>query len=122
MTGRSSTPWYFAALLVVTAIVAGAFWNVTSPRLYFYDEADYMYAGTRGFIDNYLDRPSLSTVEFVRQGLRLAHDRSQGSNMSKFIRTAGDITFYRHYHGPVYAYWIALDQALGFHTESGYRG
>ncbi|HTA46652.1 MAG TPA: glycosyltransferase family 39 protein [Bryobacteraceae bacterium] len=122
MTGRSSTPWYFAALLVVTAIVAGSFWKVTSGRPYFYDEADYMYAGTRGFINNYLDRPSLSTVEFVREGLRLTHDRSQGSNMSKFIRTAGDITFYRHYHGPVYAYWIALDQALGFHDESGFRG
>lgn len=122
MTGKPSTPWYFAALLVVTAIIVGSFWKVTSGRPFFYDEADYMYAGTRGFVNNYLDRPSLSTVEFVREGLRLAHDHSQSSNMSKFIRTAGDITFYRHYHGPMYAYWIALGQALGLRDESGYRG
>ena len=122
MTGRTSPPWFFIALLVLTAIVVGSFRKVTSDRPYFYDEADYMYAGTRGFVANFLDRPSLSTIEFVREGLRLAHDRSQSSNMSKFIRTAGDITFYRHYHGPVYAYWIALDKALGFHDESGFRG
>lgn len=117
----SKTAWYFIALALATAIVVLVFWRTTSGRPFFYDEADYMYAGTRGFVNNYLDRPSLSTVEFVREGLRLARDRSQGSSMSKFIRTAGDITFYRHYHGPMYAYWIALCQALGFHSETSFR-
>lgn len=122
MSGRSLTIWYFAALLLVTAFVAGAFRKTTSSRPFFYDESDYMYAGTRGFAANYLDRPSLSTVDFIREGLRLARDRSQRSNMSKLIRSAGDITFYRHYHGPIYAYWIAFCQALGFQNEGDYRG
>lgn len=121
MNGRTSSIWYFAALLLATAAVVVTFWKVTSGRLFYYDEADYMYAGTRGFADNYLDRPSLSTIEFVRDGLQLARDRSQGSSASKFIRSSGDITFYRHYHGPIYAYWIALWHALGFHNEADYR-
>jgi len=111
-----------ALLLVVTiGIVVSLFRQTASSHPFFYDEADYMYAGTRGFVDNYLDRPSLSTVEFIRKGLELSRDRSQRSNMSQFVRSSGDITFYRHYHGPVYAYWIALGQALGLHDESSYR-
>lgn len=112
---------FFLVLTVATVLVVSAFWKTTPGRPFFYDEADYMYAGTRGFVNNYLDRPSLSTVEFVRQGLALARDKSQRSNMSQFIRSSGDITFYRHYHGPIYAYWIALWQAFGFHDESEYR-
>ena len=75
----------------------------------------------KSFVNNYLDRPSMTTAEFVREGLRLARDRSQRSSMSRFIRSGGDITFYRHYHGPVYAYWIALCQALGFMGADEYR-
>jgi hypothetical protein len=119
---KRSGAWCFVILLIAVATVLGAFGETTSGKLFYYDEADYMYAGTRGFVSNYLDRPSLSTVEFVREGLKLARDRSQRSNMSRFIRGAGDITFYRHYHGPIYAYWIALVQKLGFDTEADYRG
>lgn len=92
------------------SVVVIAFWRTASPRPFFYDEADYMYAGTRGFLDNYLDRPSLSLPEFIRKGRELARDRSERANMSQYVRASGDITFYRHYHGPMYAYWIALCQ------------
>src|ERR1019366_1748902 len=112
---------YFVVLALATALVVGVFWQTTSARPFFYDEADYVYAGTRGFVNNYLDRPSLSTVEFILQGLSLARDKSQNSSKSKLIRSAGDITFYRHYHGPMYAYWIALCQAAGCRDASDYR-
>jgi Dolichyl-phosphate-mannose-protein mannosyltransferase len=119
--GKTSSTFYFAALLLAMAVILTAFWQTTSGNPFGYDESDYMYAGTRGFLSNYLDRPSLSTVDFVREGLRLARDRSQRSNASILIRSAGDITFYRHYHGPTYAYWIALGHALGFDREAQYR-
>ena len=121
MKVRLQTILYFVVLVAAMAVVVSLFWKTASSRLFFYDEADYMYAGTRGFVNNYLDRPSLSAVEFIRKGLELAHDKSQRSNMSQYVRSSGDITFYRHYHGPAYAYWIALGQALGFHDEATYR-
>ena len=80
-----------------------------------------MYAGTRGFLPNFLDQPSQSLVEFVRKGMELARDKGQRVSMSEYIRSTGDITFYRHFHGPVYAYWIAACQALGVRGERGYR-
>ena len=111
----------FLVFLLVAAAVISAFWKTTDPALYYYDEADYMYAATRGFFSNYLDRPSLSTADFVRRGIQLARDRTQRTNMSEFIRSSGDITFYRHYHGPVYAYWISLWQALGAESPKTFR-
>lgn len=112
---------FFLALTLAMTIVATAFWQTAPKRPFFYDEADYMYAGTRGFFSNYLDRLSIPLVQFVRKGLELARDRSQRANMSQFIRASGDITFYRHYHGPAYAYWIALCTKLGVRTASTYR-
>jgi 4-amino-4-deoxy-L-arabinose transferase-like glycosyltransferase len=121
MRAKSSALFYFLALLLIAAALTAAFWQTTSKALYFYDEADYMYAATRGFLSNYLDRPSLSTVEFVRKGLELARDAGQRTNMSEYVRASGDITFYRHYHGPMYAYWIALCHAAGVRDPGTYR-
>jgi hypothetical protein len=118
---RATTTSCFTILVVALAIVVSLFWNTAPSRPFFYDEADYMYAGTRGLLDNYLDRPSLSLVEFVRKGLELAHDKNHRSDMSRYVRSTGDITFYRHYHGPVYALWIALVHAAGVHNEATYR-
>jgi hypothetical protein len=121
MRGNSSPFPYFVVLLLTIPLVVFAFWRTTSRAPFFYDEADYVFAGTRGLLNNYLDRPSLSTVDFVRKGLQLSQDRSQGANMSEFIRASGDITFYRHYHGPLYAYWIALCHAAGSDAPENYR-
>jgi hypothetical protein len=111
----------FGLLLVVLGTVCVNFGFVASHAPFAYDEADYMYAGTRGFLPNFLDRPSQSLVEFIRKGIELARDKDRRVTMSEYIRSTGDITFYRHYHGPVYAYWIATCQALGVSGERGYR-
>ncbi len=121
MSNRVHDKWYLAALLLVTAFVVASFRQITSARPFFYDEADYMYAGARGLIDNYLDRPSLSTIEFIQQGLRATRDRGATTDLSRLVRSSGDITFYRHYHGPVYAFWIALLKDLGVHRELDFR-
>ena len=59
----------FCLLVLVLVVLAVRFQAVTSRAPFAYDEADYMYAGTRGFAANYLDQPSQSLVEFVRKGL-----------------------------------------------------
>src|SRR5664279_4015498 len=111
----------FCLLLMVLLTVGICFRSVTSRAPFAYDEADYMYAGTRGFVPNFLDQPSQSVVEVVRKGLELARDKGQRASMSEYIRSTNDITFYRHYHGPLYAYWIAACKALGVSGERGYR-
>src|SRR5262249_36298721 len=57
----------------------------------------------------------------IHKGLELARDREQRMAMSEYIRGTGDITFYRHFHGPMYAYWIAACKAVGVEGEQGYR-
>lgn len=117
---RSPLLW-FAALVAVLIPLCVLFAQTASPAPFGYDEADYMYAGTRGFAANYLDRGSLSMFGYIEKGLDLLHDKSQRESMSRFIRNSGDLDFYRHYHGPAYAYWIALWHALGARGESVYR-
>jgi hypothetical protein len=112
---------FFCLLLLVLLTLGLCFRAVTSRVPFAYDEADYMYAGTRGFLPNFLDQPSQSLAEFIRKGMELARDEGQRVSISEYIRGTGDITFYRHFHGPIYAYWIAAGQALGIRGERGYR-
>jgi hypothetical protein len=113
--------WWCAALAAILATVCVSFAK-TAPRVPFaYDESDYMYAGTQGFAANYLDRNSLSMADYVRKGLELYRDKNQRQGSSEFIRNANDIDFYRHYHGPIYAVWIATWHAAGVRSEQAYR-
>jgi hypothetical protein len=117
---RSRMLW-FAALAAALAIVCVLFAATASPAPFAYDEADYMYAATQGFAANYLDRGSLGMTGFIEKGLALMRDKSQRQSMSAFVRNSGDLDFYRHYHGPIYAYWIAAGRALGVRGEGAYR-
>jgi hypothetical protein len=110
------------AMGVLYAGILAAFLPVASPNPYFYDEADYMHAGRLGFWSNYLDSPSVSGIEFVRTGLELIRDRTKRSKISEQMRATDDVTFYRHYHGPLYAYWLSFGQAIGLATETAFRG
>ncbi len=86
-----------------------AFHNLPSHEPYYYDEADYVTAAGKGFAANILEQPSMSIVEFLKIGLNRTAQANRAS-LSDIVRGAHDITFYRHYHGPVYFYWLA---ALG---------
>ncbi len=73
---------------------------------YYYDEADYMYAVSLGWRANFTDTPSQSLSDYVRAGLRKGQDASQRGDLSHAIRRADDVNFYRHWHGPLYFYWL----------------
>ncbi|MDQ2900055.1 MAG: hypothetical protein M3Y07_09675 [Acidobacteriota bacterium] len=96
------------AVLVLAGI---GFFSVfrTAPSVapYVYDESDYMSAASRGLVANFLDKPSLSLIGFLRVGLGTGIDRAKRTNLSEYIRSTKDITFLRHFHGPIYFYWLA---------------
>lgn len=114
-------PLWIAAVLILLAV--GLLCGGPAPaHPYQYDEADYMFAGTRGLAANFLDQNALSFPTFVQKGLELMRTPGKRSSFSEYIRSTGDINMYRHFHGPVYAYWIALGQLLGFSDPGQYRG
>jgi hypothetical protein len=78
-----------------------------SPGPYVYDEADYMHLVSLGMRANYTDAPSQSLFEFLNVGLRRGPDPAQRASMSEYIRGSNDVNFYRHWHGPLYYYWLA---------------
>jgi hypothetical protein len=85
---------------------------------YEYDEADYMYAASRGLGANYTDTPALSVAEFIRIGMSRVQTGSEPQGLSERIRKIGDMNFYRHSHGALYSYWLL---ALGGGPGDEYR-
>jgi len=71
---------------------------------YGYDEADYMFAASRGVSANLFDSPTLPLPQFLQMGLH----RGSRSEMSEAIRSANDMVFYRHWHGPLYIDWLEV--------------
>jgi hypothetical protein len=120
LTDRAILPW-FLALVALVIVVCTTFAGVASPMPFAYDESDYMYAGFQGIWANFTDRGAMSMVEFVKKGWELSHDSSQRVSVSQYVRASGDISFYRHYHGPVYAYWVGFWHLLGVSEESSFR-
>jgi len=97
----------FVALLMILA------WRVALDSPYAYDEADYMYATKLGPLANFTDTPTMPIVEFLRTGLERGKDSRQASQLSEMIRGANDVVFYRHWHGPLYSYWLLLTSHFG---------
>jgi hypothetical protein len=125
MNQSSLTTFLLGAVLVslIVAVVV-PFAGTVMPRPFGYDEADYVYAGTRGLAANFLDRPCMSLVEFIRVGMDATKERRADAHrdgLSRIVRASGDITFFRHYHGPMYAYWIGVNQLAGTTRPQAYR-
>jgi hypothetical protein len=102
--------------MIVLAFVALMFvlaWRAVSYSPYSYDEADYMYAAKLGLVANYTDTPTISVVQFLRIGLNRGRDSRQASGLSEMIRGTNAVDFYRHWHGPLYFYWLILTSHLG---------
>jgi hypothetical protein len=93
----------FLAIFAVFALLAR---DQVFPWPYYYDEADYMFAAAQGWQANWADRRSESLAEFVRIGLRDGHDSSKRAELSAESRGSSDVNFYRHWHGPLYFYWL----------------
>jgi dolichyl-phosphate-mannose-protein mannosyltransferase len=116
-------PWTSRGLVVL--LLVGLFLALggkyVSPVVFGDDEADYMSAAQRGFLSNYVDKGVISLATFVKKGIALGFKSERRSALSAFIRESGDIGFQRHYHGPLYFYWISLAHALGADDESTLR-
>ena len=78
------------------------------PGPYTYDEPDYIYAASLGVAANAFDSPTIPLREFLRIGLNRGRDVSARTELSEAIRDKGDVVFYRHWHGPLYSYWLML--------------
>lgn len=96
---------FIGLLLVLTHIS-------TPDGPFLYDEADYMHAARQGFLANFLDRPAMPIVDFIRTGLSRGKQPAEKHALSEGIRASNDIPFYRHWHGPVYYYWLILTSSL----------
>src|SRR4051794_23277003 len=105
-------------LLLVMAAFASIFGKLVSTERFTYDESDYMYAVSKGFVASYIDRPSLSILDFVRTGIRSGLHSGERLNLSEYIRQQDDITFYRHFHAPLYFYCVDLIQNVASPTEA----
>jgi len=117
----STTPYAIAvtALLLVFAVLVFA--PLRSSQRFNYDESDYMYAVSKGFLANYLDNPTLSPATFIKKGLQAVRP-ANWAQLSEFARQSDDIALYRHYHGPLHFYSILLARAfLGNASERSFR-
>jgi len=72
-----------------------------------YDEADYMFAATLGLERNWLDTGAMSFPHFVRLGLKRGGDSTSRNELSALARGSNDPNAYRHWHGPLYYFWLA---------------
>ncbi len=114
--------WQEIALLSVVITVLVTFFTPNIPAArYSYDESDYMYAVSRGFFANYLDENSISLSVFLAKGTGEGIQAETQQELSDFIRASDDITFYRHYHAPLYYYWLALTGSLLGRSEVAMR-
>jgi 4-amino-4-deoxy-L-arabinose transferase-like glycosyltransferase len=110
-------------LLVAAVILAGFLWlamKSVSAGVFGYDEADYAFDAGLGWEANYTDTPTLPLVDFLREGLGRGKSASQRAAMSEFIRKSNDVIFYRHWHGPLYFYWL-IPAAAFTHDEHTLR-
>jgi len=94
-----------AAILAVFVFVAR---RDVLPGPYYYDEADYMFAASLGARANWTDRPSQSLADFVRVGLAEGRNPAKRAQLSNTARAGSDVNFYRHWHGPLYFYWLSF--------------
>jgi hypothetical protein len=112
---NSASP-FMKHLLAAAALVALLLFLITrkvSSEPYVYDEADYMYAASLGYFANWTDTPTLALPDFLRIGLSRGRQTGGRQELSEFIRQSNDIVFYRHWHGPLYHFFLIPVSRLG---------
>jgi hypothetical protein len=112
---------YVIPVLVIIILTGLCVHFYKNTDLYGYDEADYMYAAGKGIAANYLDDHALPLKTFIESGSNLGKDKSKRTELSELIRSSDDISFYRHYHGPLFFYWLNLLRFFGCTDESSFR-
>jgi hypothetical protein len=93
------------------------FHSAASPIRFQYDEADYMAAARMGFLENYLETSSMSFPSYLKAGLQAMSQGVDRTDLSESIRQRKDISFYRHYHGPLYFHWLIVMSRISTHES-----
>jgi hypothetical protein len=109
-----------AVLAILIAVAFGMSRGRIHTGPYGYDEADYMFAAGLGMADNWIDAGSMSIADFVSVGRKRGADSSQQAGLSTLARAGADPVVYRHWHGPLYYFWLTAIGKLGF-DEHGTR-
>jgi hypothetical protein len=119
----AQSPRLFDLLYLVASCVLffAIFHDAASPAPFTYDEADYMMGAKLGFAANYLDTNAMSLPQFVDMGWKAQRKELSRKSLSEYIRARRDPVFYRHYHGPLNAYWLSAVAAAGGSAESWMR-
>ncbi|HWY46547.1 MAG TPA: hypothetical protein VNX70_04130 [Bryobacteraceae bacterium] len=108
---------HFLAAAALVALLLFLITRNVSSDPYIYDEADYMYAASLGYFANWTDTPTLPLPDFLRIGLSRGRQTGGRQELSEFIRQSNDIVFYRHWHGPLYHYFLIPVSRLGLNEH-----
>ncbi len=125
MPPRAAPAWHAVCILILVAGYASLVRGAVYPGPYDYDEADYMSAARESWWRQANDDPSLSLAQFTRLGRAAKADGSAAkasgrADLSELIRASNDVVFYRHWHGPLIAYWLSALKRAGL-EETGMR-
>jgi Dolichyl-phosphate-mannose-protein mannosyltransferase len=115
--------WWLDVPIVLLLIAASVFMfrKLVPAEPFGYDEGDYMYVASKGFLSSYLDEPSVSLITFIKTGITSGLHSEKWRGLSAYIRQTDDITLYRHFHGPLYFYGLGFIQSLCGPAESTVR-
>lgn len=100
--------WRLISVLFLFALILRLS-NLSSPLET--DGADYVMAAQQGFLSNYLDRGSRSTLDFIGEGLR-ATLLNIDVNIYRDDYLNKDVEALRHYHAPLVIYFIRFFMVL----------
>jgi len=109
-----------ALLAVIFAVAALLVHNKIASAPWGYDEADYMFAASLGIGNNWDDSGTMPIAQFVSTGRRQGTDPQQRAALSALARSSDDPLVYRHWHGPLYFFYLAAVSKLGM-NEHGIR-
>lgn len=103
---------HLVVLGILVAITFTTVRNKISHGPYDYDEADYMSAASLGLERNWVDAGSMPLTDFVAAGRRSGADANQRAGLSALARSGSDPVVYRHWHGPLYYFWLTIPSSI----------
>jgi hypothetical protein len=109
-----------ALLAVIFAVAALLVHDKIAFAPWGYDEADYMFAASLGIGNNWHDSGTMPITQFVSTGRRQGTDPQQRAALSALARNSDDPLVYRHWHGPLYFFYLSAVSKLGL-DEHGTR-
>jgi hypothetical protein len=71
-----------------------------------------MFAASMGMVRNWFDIGSIPLTEFISIGRGRGADPTQRAGLSALARGVNDPVFYRHWHGPLYYFWLTIPSYL----------